>query len=588
MGRVKTRSDTIAKKRSARAVSVSKAAAKAANGKSMGVVRPARSARAKQVTRDGLGQDRRTAKIDRAEQQDAPLEWRAMQGLGAAFAIVKDGRVVLKNRGFEELEQKMAGAAWERIEPPAPKSGRATRSFTKLLLKEASRVAASGSDPVTRLYRRGGPHQYLEANYWRAGAKGASKEVVVFLREATARVQAEHENARIREALVQHERMRAIGELASGVAHDLNNTLHAMNLRLSLVEQNEACRSAQGNNIAALSRAISDAALVVGRLQDFARQKGERSLDAVDVSAVVGDAIEMVRTTIEGESSLDGAPVRIRTDLPSLPLVTALASELRHVMVNLLLNARDALPRGGTIEVGARLHDERVILEVKDDGAGIPDKDLDNIFCPFFTTKGARGTGLGLSNARSVLARLGGEISAKNRPQGGACFMLSFPLAAPLEAPPKPRFVSDVLPGHRVLVVDDDADNLQATRMVMELHGQSVDTADTSTDAMRRIAAGKRYDLVLCDLGMRDMNGWRLAREIQKVAPGTTVYILTGWAQEIKENDQRRRWVKGVLQKPMGPELMRELLAESASTSQDEGTTGSSEPTSDHASGDVA
>jgi CheY-like chemotaxis protein len=110
-------------------------------------------------------------------------------------------------------------------------------------------------------------------------------------------------------------------------------------------------------------------------------------------------------------------------------------------------------------------------------------------------------------------------------------------------------------------VVDDDLDNLEATRMVMELDGQAVDVARNGSEAIERLRAGVRYDLVLCDLGMPDMNGWRVAREIQEVAPGTTVYMLTGWAQEIADDDPRRKWVKGVLEKPMNLGNLRDLLA---------------------------
>jgi CheY-like chemotaxis protein len=102
---------------------------------------------------------------------------------------------------------------------------------------------------------------------------------------------------------------------------------------------------------------------------------------------------------------------------------------------------------------------------------------------------------------------------------------------------------------------------LQATKMVMELHGQSADTAATGAEAMVLVSAGSPYDLVFCDLGMQDMSGWRIAREIRKLSPGTVVYILTGWAQNIEKDDPRRRWVKGILQKPMKPEMMRDLLA---------------------------
>ncbi len=334
-----------------------------------------------------------------------------------------------------------------------------------------------------------------------------------------------------------------------------------MSLRLSLVEQSPACLAEQGENIRALSRIVSDATLVVGRLQDFARQSHDTPLESVDIAAVVGEAIEIVRTGIEGQSSLDGAPIRIRTDLPALPLISGLASDLRHVVVNLLLNARDAMSKGGTIRMLGEQQGKRVVLKVLDEGNGIPAKDLTKIFDPFFTTKGKRGTGLGLSIARGVLARLGGDITAENRPEGGACFTLSFPLASGPSRPPAPRPPSVPAMGFHVLIIDDDTESLEATRMAMEREGQQVDIAQNGRDAIERIRLGARYDLVLCDLGMPDMNGWHVAREIQDVAPGTSVFMVTGWAQQIARDDPRRRWVKGVLEKPTTLERLRDLLA---------------------------
>jgi CheY-like chemotaxis protein len=231
------------------------------------------------------------------------------------------------------------------------------------------------------------------------------------------------------------------------------------------------------------------------------------------------------------------------------------------VIVNLLLNARDAMPLGGTIRIVAEQQPNRVVLKVLDEGVGIPLEDLSKIFDPFFTTKGKRGTGLGLSMARGVLARLGGDIVAENRPERGACFTLSFPVAMQPRRSLPSRPPSAPPPGRRILLIDDDADNLEATRMAMELAGQHVDIAHNGRDALDRLRKGTRYDLVLCDLGMPDMNGWRVAREVQVVAPGTTVYMLTGWAQQIALDDPRRRWVKGVLEKPMTLESLRDLLA---------------------------
>jgi CheY-like chemotaxis protein len=204
---------------------------------------------------------------------------------------------------------------------------------------------------------------------------------------------------------------------------------------------------------------------------------------------------------------------------------------------------------------------KRVVLRVLDEGGGIPGEDLAKIFDPFFTTKGKRGTGLGLSMARGVLSRLGGDITAENRPEGGACFTLSFPIALQPSRPPTLRPPSTPPAGRHILIVDDDADNLEATRMAIEMEGQEVDIAQNGRDALDRLRGGARYDLIFCDLGMPDMNGWRVAREIQDVAPGTTVYMLTGWAQQIADDDPRRRWVKGVLEKPMTRDNLRDLLA---------------------------
>src|SRR5439155_21164274 len=155
---------------------------------------------------------------------------------------------------------------------------------------------------------------------------------------------------------------------------------------------------------------------------------------------------------IEGQSSLDGAPIRIQTALPELPRVPGIVSDLRHVIVNLLLNARDAMPRGGTIRMTAEHQGKRVVLKVLDEGSGIPGDDLTKIFDPFFTTKGKHGTGLGLSMARGVLARLGGDITAENRSEGGACFTLSFPIAVHTTRPPPLRSPSSPPAGRHILL----------------------------------------------------------------------------------------------------------------------------------------
>jgi signal transduction histidine kinase len=489
------------------------------------------------------------------------LGWWALDRTQAGLALVRGRKITVCNSRFHELDRGSERAGWRPIDPTTAEDKTRYPRLHTLVAREAAAIFKSGPDTVARRYKRGDRDEYIEVSYHRSAGGSGPADVAVLIQDATVRVRAERELDQLRESLVQQERLRAIGELASGVAHDLNNTLHAMSLRLSLVEQSQACQAEQGENIRALSRIVSDAALVVGRLQDFARQRHDRPLESVDVAAVVDEAIDIVRTGIEGQSSLDGAPIRIRTDLPALPPVPGLASDLRHVVVNLLLNARDAMPSGGTIRMLAEQQGKRVVLKVLDEGNGIPAKDLTKIFDPFFTTKGKRGTGLGLSIARGVLARLGGDITAENRPEGGACFTLSFPVATHPSRPPPARPPSiPPVGGRHILIVDDDAESLEATRMAMEMEGQHVDIAQNGRDAIERIRLGARYDLILCDLGMPDMNGWHVAREIQDVAPGTAVFMVTGWAQQIAGEDPRRRWVKGILEKPMTLERLRDVL----------------------------
>ena len=487
------------------------------------------------------------------------LGWWALQSTSAALAVVQNGIIVICNAKFHALNQQTSGIGWRRLDATSDEIDAQFPTLWTLVCREASVMFASGADSATRTYQNVAKDEYLEADFQRL--MGVPAQVAVLVRDLTDRVRSERELDQARQSLLRQERIRAIGELASGVAHDLNNTLHAMGLRLSLIEQDALCQAEQGDNIRALSRIINDAAVVVGRLQEFARQPHDRPLESVDLGATIREAIEIVRTGIEGQSSLDGVPIGIRTELPPLPEVRAFASDLLHVIVNLLLNARDAMPSGGIIQIEGEQRNDKAIIRVLDEGGGIPPEDLGKVFDPFFTTKGSRGTGLGLSMAHGVLTRLGGEISTENRPEGGACFTLSFPIATEASTPRPVRRSSQPPSPHRILLIDDDPDSLEATKMVMQLDGQHVDVALNGALALDQLRSGLHYDLILCDLGMPGMTGWHVAREIRTLSPRTPVYMLTGWAQQIAEEDPRRRWVRGVLIKPMKLEDLRELLA---------------------------
>jgi signal transduction histidine kinase len=211
-----------------------------------------------------------------------------------------------------------------------------------------------------------------------------------------------------------------------------------MRLRLELLGRHPAVAAAPPSHLEALVHIVTDASTRISRLQSFARQEPEDSTEQVRLDALVHDALDIARGDIDHRSTREEVQVHIELDLAPLPLVRGSATDLRFVFINLLLNARDAMPRGGTIRVCGRHEKGHVILTVEDEGTGIPHEHLTNIFRPFFTTKGDKGTGLGLSMAYGVVARAGGTLTAANRRQGGAVFTLTFPAQEPA-APPHRR-----------------------------------------------------------------------------------------------------------------------------------------------------
>jgi signal transduction histidine kinase len=230
----------------------------------------------------------------------------------------------------------------------------------------------------------------------------------------------------LQEQLVRNERMRSIGEMASGLAHDLSNSLSAASLRLRTL-RNKAGQELLPE-VDAISRSIDAASQRVQNLREYVTSRREENLALIDPEELIGAAIEMVDFLIQKTPTVNGGRIRIvRKSAASLPQVSAFPNQLRHVIANLLVNARDAMPDGGDLLIETRTTDRHLEIEVSDEGRGISQDILEKIFEPFFTTK-ATGNGLGLSMARDVMARMEGDIQAANRTPRGAAFTLSIPL----------------------------------------------------------------------------------------------------------------------------------------------------------------
>jgi signal transduction histidine kinase/ActR/RegA family two-component response regulator len=367
-----------------------------------------------------------------------------------------------------------------------------------------------------------------------------------------ARRRAEEEALSSRETLMGQERVRLAGQLTSGIVHDLNNILNVMKLRLIPLMNDQAVVEKHPISLASIERAIDDAALTVARVRELGRVREGSAADSIQLCEIIAQAVDLARTTIEARSSLDGVPIRIESRVShALPKVRGLASELRQVFMNLLLNASEAMDQKGEIKIDSAIDDKSVLIRISDSGPGISAEHLRHVFDPFFTTKGTKGTGLGLSIAKSIMESLGGAIKASNGPSGGAVFTLEFPFATASESSQPEAAPARIDGGCRVLLIDDDPDNLDALKEALVLSGHSVEVAQSGQEGLERIRTFPNYDLVLCDLAMPGMNGWEVARFALNADPKLHLYIMTGWGRQAQMEIPPGLAIKGVLPKPI-------------------------------------
>jgi len=232
---------------------------------------------------------------------------------------------------------------------------------------------------------------------------------------------------RLREELFRNERMRSIGEMASGLVHDLGNSLNISSMRLRLLKSKAGADLLP--DIDAIARALETAAKRVQDVREYVTSRREETPAMTDLEELLTAAIRMVDFLIERTPTEKGGMIKIvRRSAGEIPPIAVLANQLKHVIANLLLNARDAMPDGGELTIETRKTPSFAEISVADEGTGVPDDIIGKIFEPFFTTK-ATGNGLGLSMAQDVLSRMRGSISVANRKPRGAEFVLSIPLA---------------------------------------------------------------------------------------------------------------------------------------------------------------
>jgi len=365
------------------------------------------------------------------------------------------------------------------------------------------------------------------------------------------RTRAFAELAAAQDQLVRTEKLRALGEMASGVAHDFNNVLASILGRAQLLlDKVQEPKLRQWLQV--IERAATDGALTVRRLQDFTRIRRDQPAVAVDLNQVIQQVLEATESTWQQQARSRGITIEVTTALAiPLPRIAGDPAELREALTNLILNAVDAMPRGGRLTLTTRNAGGEVEVTVSDTGIGIPEAIQQKIFDPFFTTKGPRGTGLGLSMTYGILSRHGARVTVESQEGHGTTFRLVFPAAEQVgEVAPAPLAPAQSTVLLRCLVVDDEAVVGEVLGDMLMSAGHEAVVVFNGPDAVAQFKA-QPFDIVFTDLAMAGMTGWEVARAIKDFAPAIPIVLVSGFGVEVSAADLRANGVDLVLAKPL-------------------------------------
>lgn len=516
----------------------------------------------------------------------------------AIIGVTTDGTVSDWNPGAERLygytQAEMVGQSLERLYP----AGR--RKEAASLLQQA--LSGERVGPCEMVHQRRDGHTVpvaVSLSPLRDPA-GGLQGVAIVVRDVSEQKRTEEilrqQHRQLREAMaalratqeqvVQQERLRALGEMASGIAHDLNNALAPVvgfsELLLTELETSggmggPASRALMKSYLELILTGACDAAAIVGRLREFYRHReaGEH-FGLVELEDVVRQAVLLTQPKWKDQAQVEGRTIVVRTELQPVPPVTGNAAELREVLTNLIFNAVDALPHGGTITIATAAEEEHVILAVRDTGVGMSEAVRRRCLEPFFTTKGERGTGLGLAVAHGILRRHGATLHVASSPGKGSCFFIRFPLGSASEAAGQwmrevnahdadwdgEEMMSSALPAAplRVLVVDDELVVRDVLASYLTLDGHEVRSVGSAYEALQEVRTGQ-FDLVLTDRAMPHLNGDQLAAAIKEVEPELPVVLVTGFGDLMLAAGQQPPGVDAILRKPVTRRQLRETLA---------------------------
>jgi signal transduction histidine kinase/CheY-like chemotaxis protein len=373
------------------------------------------------------------------------------------------------------------------------------------------------------------------------------------------------EQKRIREQFSQIEKMSALGELASGVAHDFNNTLAGILGRAQLLlDTRDPQKIERGLNL--IIKTAKDGAKTVKRIQDFARQRRDHDFQLVDVRQLLLDVGEITRPRWKNRAEAQNVHITLEMHSAHDLMIMGDESEMREVLVNLVFNAVDAMPQGGELVMAARKAGETIEISVGDTGTGMTEETRLRVFDPFFTTKDHLGMGLGLAVSYGIIRRHEGTVDVETQLGVGSTFRIRLPIPrkGAAEAPPGLFPVNTKLSNSsqtRILIVDDEEYVRDLLRDILLKEGCEAVVAGGGHQALSLFDSGK-FDAVFTDVGMPDMNGWELSRAIRQRDSKIPVAVVTGWGEAVGSHERLAAKVDWVLAKPFDKQQIVEITQE--------------------------
>ncbi len=364
--------------------------------------------------------------------------------------------------------------------------------------------------------------------------------------------------------IIQAEKLRALGEMASGVAHDFNNVLAVIlgNIQLLLHQLDHLSVEEIREQLRIIERSSKDGAETVRRIQEFTGVRRDREFVTLSINGIVKEVATITQPRWKDQIQAKGIQITLTTQMEEVPLVFGNASELREVLTNMIFNAVDAMSEGGRITISTAALTNWVEIRVSDTGIGMTEEVKKRVFDPFFSTKGVTNSGLGMSVSYGIIKRHGGEILIESEVGKGTSFIIHLPFvhgdedAAAVAEVPEKEVISA-----RILVIDDEDSVRDILSRMLKAKGHQVVAVSDGQEGIDHFKSGE-FDLVFTDLGMPRVSGWEVGKAVKKINPAVPVAMITGWGMELNREKMSENGIDMMISKPFNLEQLMHLVSE--------------------------